>query len=59
MFGLVLRETNGRSIFLFENGFRREFQSFDAFVKMGLDLDQVKVVLPTDLARLPIGKPIF
>lgn len=60
--GSLLRMDSERAIFLVEQGARREFQSFKAFVARGFDTDQVQVLTQKSVQlafyRMPLGPPI-
>lgn len=61
--GVILQVASQRSIFLIDNGRRREFQSFGAFVKMGFDLSQVRKISQAPeinaFYALQLGDPII
>jgi len=46
------------SIYLVENGKRREFQSKDAFLRRGYDFENVKMWDSVSLLRFPVGDPL-
>ena len=46
------------SVFLVENGKRREFQSKDAFVRRGYDFSNIKTWDTFSLLRYPLGEPL-
>lgn len=56
--GDLMRIDNSKSVFLIENGKRREFNSFQAFVSRGYDFDNVKVVNIYDGEAFPSGSPL-
>ncbi len=53
--GMLMRGPNGNSIYLMENGTLREFQSWNAFVRRGYDLENVKSFPPFEYAGVPFG----
>ena len=46
------------SIYLIQDGLRREFPNLNTFLTMGYDLDKISVVKENDLEQIPIGLPI-
>jgi hypothetical protein len=63
--GELVRLSNEKSIFLVQDGKKREFLSWGAFVRMGYDTDQVHVVIAREgnemyesFRAMPLGTPI-
>ena len=53
-----LLKASMNSIYLIQDGLRREFPNLNTFLKMGYDLDKISVVKENDLEQIPIGLPL-
>jgi FkbM family methyltransferase len=52
-------KTKGNSVFLVENGTRREFQSKHAFLSRGYDFEKITQVESLVMNKIPLGEPLY